>query len=237
MLLTDHTSVNQVLTPIKLKEFTIPNEGTTKLANTGRVGNWIEQQFGIKQNPSTLPDSSYAELKTLGVTRQVAPASIGNVTWEEYSAVRNGMNQYWCTSQPYKKMQRTLWVFWDLVDPDPCNPVYKIRSWHYVDLDSLPMWLTQSLDADYQKAAKTFKRRRYENAQTVKGRYLTLGTKGDSQYVYPNWKFTVRFVRCVLEGVIGTELSNLPAEVDNDPFFNKHDYGLFELDTFKMSKL
>jgi hypothetical protein len=194
MLLTDHDSVNQILEPLKQQSWCIPNQGTTKLANTGRVGNWIEQQFGIKQNCSTKPDSAYAELKTLGVTGKRPMASIGNVSWEEYQKIRDSSYNHWCTSEPMKKMQRTLWVFWLYEDQYSHSPRYRIQSWHYLDFNELDFNTKLILDNDYEACCREIQRRSYGRSRTVSGHYLALGTKGDSDYVYPNWKFTSRFV-------------------------------------------
>lgn len=206
MLLTDHQQVNQVLKPM-LEEFRIPNKGTTKLGNKGRVGNWIEQCFGIAQNSDRAADSPYAELKTMGVSDRIARASIGNVSWEEYQKIKEGRTS-WINSDPFRKMERTLWVFWDRVDRTEYNPSYKLRSWHYVDLNQLDDRHKLCLWSDWEKSQNVIKRSTYERSQCSSGLYLELGTKGDSSYVYPNWKFSTYFVRDVLMGRIGLTLSD-----------------------------
>jgi hypothetical protein len=207
MLLTDHVQVNAVLKPM-LNEFRIPNRTTTKLANKGRVGNWIEQCFGIDQNSDREADSAYAELKTMGISDRVARASIGNVTWDEFQTLKEG-SQSWTNSDPYRKMERTLWVFWERVDRNPYDPSYKLRSWHYVDLKMLPDQDYLTLFHDFEKCREAVRRSsNYYNSRTESGLYLELGTKGDAQYVYPNWKFSTHYIRRIMQGDIGLTLSD-----------------------------
>lgn len=209
MLLTDHQTVNAILAPLRDRAWSIPNEGTTKLGNTGRVGNYIEQQFGISQNCSRAADSTYAELKTMGISRRIAKTSIGNVTYEEYQRIREGKTASWVASDPYRKMERTLWVFWEYADDDPDCPLYRLRSWHYLDLNELDIRDKMILESDYQTSVKSIRRHSYERSTRTSGYYLEMGTKGDSYYVYPNWKFNKEFVEKILRGQLGLTLSDM----------------------------
>jgi hypothetical protein len=198
-----HQLVEQKLSPLKTP-FTIPYDGTsqTKLSNTGRFGFYIERQFKIGPNNDRAADTEYAEFKSVNIknTFTITPISIGTIPEHEYNRLSSHFPHVsFLNSDPFKKMERTLYVFYRKEGWSD-NPTYKVESWVHIDMTTLDDLTKQILENDYWQCVQTmtkhsYRRLSYHTSQNPSTRYLQLSYKGDGYYNYPCWKFSSEFMK------------------------------------------
>lgn len=197
-----HEIVEQVLSPLRATPFEIPLDGTsqTRLANTGRVGFFVERILGILPNNSRSADTEYAEIKTVKITgNSVKPISIGTIPLTEYNRISNSVYPMFESSDPFKKMKKTLYIFYRVVESFG-NPKYIVDGWIHLDMNSISETDKQWLDIDYHKCVEAIKIQSYNklcgsSAKRPSTRYLQLSYKGDACYTYPCWKFSTEWVQ------------------------------------------
>ena len=197
-----HKIVKQVLTPLRENSFEIAVDGTsqTRLANTGRVGFFIERLFGITPNRSRDPDTKYGEIKTVKVTgNSVKPITIGTIPFGEYNRLSSNVYSVFENSDPFKKMKKTLYVFYRQIE-SVGNPYYIIEGWAHLDMQSIPENYRNWLEIDYNHCVNAIKKQSYAKLSGPSGRrpstrYLQLSYKGDTCYTYPCWKFSTEWVQ------------------------------------------
>jgi hypothetical protein len=197
-----HELVEQVLSPLKTP-FTIPYDGTsqTKRTNTGRFGFFIEREFKIGPNNDRSADTTYAEIKSVNIKSKftITPISIGTIPRSEYcDLVENFPKVSFIGSDPYKKMEKTLYVFYRKTDYD--DPEYNIESWVHVSMSSLDDETKLILENDYRLCVEAMVKHSYDKlshntSQNPYTRYLKLSYKGDGYYNYPCWKFSSEFMK------------------------------------------
>lgn len=185
------------------KPFIIEQDGSSQTMhdNTGRVGFFIERNFGILPNNDRNPDFGSWELKT---TRPGKKISIGTMPESEYNAIVRCENNLFFTSEPYRKMRNTLYVIYDKLCDYP-QPEYVVLGWATCQLDSLTAYVKRELNSDYRFICNQIKR--YSSSRnnltahlrqygTISGDYLTLSYKGSGHngYNYPAWGFKGSFI-------------------------------------------
>lgn len=200
------TYVDQVLTPW-VHPFTIVYDGTSQTHpnNHGRVGFFAESKFNVIANSSRSPDLGHTEIKTIRQDfGKYKDMSIGNMTTEEYHRLRcSSKRPMFQDSDPYSKMQQTLFITYCVVEPGD-DPWYSILSWKNINLSELPHNIRMRLQADYDQCVHAIKSYSYKELSTKvripRGatKYLTIAPKGDTQYVYPAWKFRANFLKDIL---------------------------------------
>lgn len=197
-----HEIVEQVLSPLRASPFEIPFDGTsqTRLANTGRFGFFVERIFGISPNSSRDPDTDYGEIKTVRVTgNSVKPISIGTIPIGEYDKLSLSSFPSFESSDPFKKMKKTLYVFYRVVESFG-NPKYIIEGWIHLDMSAILENDRQWLAVDYHHCVEAMKSQSYYKLSGSSGRrpstrYLQLSYKGDACYTYPCWKFSTEWMQ------------------------------------------
>lgn len=201
----NHLMIDSILQPCK-EPFRIPVDGSsqTDLNNHGRFGFFIERLFDIKPNCSREPDLNGVELKTVQTGKKV---TIGTMTDAEYTSINGRKLHYFKTSEPYRKMKNTLFVFYKKIGHDP-EPTYIMEGWNLFSLDNLSTKMIKILQEDYTficEAIKQCSSSRDDLTETImedgsfSGDYLTLSYKGDGKYNYgynyPSWSFKSSFLR------------------------------------------
>lgn len=184
--------------------FIIKEDGTsqTDYCNNGRVGFYVEKQFGIRPNSSRSPDLGIWEIKTV---RPGTKVSIGTMPESEFYNIKNSTSHHFSSSEPYAKMKNTLFVFYDKLEDWP-DPVYIMRGWGACKLDDMSDTIKSVLDTDYRWICKQIAQRASRDSLTdylkkygtISGSYLSLAYKGDRRYVYPAWSFTARFTNSIM---------------------------------------
>jgi hypothetical protein len=200
------TYVDQVLSPW-VSPFKIDYDGTSQTHpnNHGRVGFFAESKFHVAANSDRGPDLGHTEIKTVRSDfGNYKNMSIGLVTKDEYRNLRNSSQRLkFENSEPYKKMHQTLFITYCVVSPGT-NPVYSILSWKNVNLNELPHNIRMRLQADYDQCVHAMKSYSFDElsdkVRIPRGatKYLTIVPKGDTQYVYPSWKFKANFLKDIL---------------------------------------
>ena len=206
MVQLTHKIVKEALTPLKEK-FHIPYDGTsqTRYGNTGRFGFYVERRLGISPNSLREADTEYAEVKSVNIKNKftINPVSIGTIPYHEYRYLKNNFpNVYFTSSDPYKKMLKTLYVFYRKESQD--EPEYKVEQWVHVDIDSLDRLTKQILENDFWFCVKAMSKYTYDTLSNrtdlnPSTQYLRLGYKGDGYYNYPCWKFSPEFLKKMYE--------------------------------------
>lgn len=194
--------VEQTLSHLR-EPFIIQEDGTsqTNLYNNGRVGFHVEKLFGISPNNDRGPDLGTWEIKTV---RPGTKVSIGTMPDSEFRNIKNSLSPLFALSEPYKKMKNTLFVFYDKIESYP-DPVYIMRGWGACKIDSLSDSTKSILQSDYQWICKQIAQRASRDSLTeylkkygtISGNYLSLGYKGDRNYIYPAWSFTGKFMNSI----------------------------------------
>lgn len=194
--------VEQTLSHLR-EPFIIHEDGTsqTNLYNNGRVGFHVEKLFGIRPNSDRGPDLGTWEIKTV---RPGTKVSIGTMPDSEFRNIKHSLSPLFALSEPYKKMKNTLFVFYDKIESYPA-PVYIMRGWGACKIDSLSDPTKSVLQSDYQWICKQIAQRASRDSLTdylkkygiISGSYLSLGYKGDRNYVYPAWSFTGKFMNSI----------------------------------------
>lgn len=196
-------NVEQILSPLR-QPFIIHEDGTsqTDLRNHGRVGFHVEKLFGILPNNDRAPDLGTWEIKTLQPGSKV---SIGTMPDSEFRYIKNSTSHVFSLSEPYKKMKNTLFVFYDKIEDWP-DPVYIMRGWGASRLDIMSDTTKSILDSDYRRICKEIANQPSRDSLTkylkkygtISGNYLSLGYKGDRDYIYPAWSFSARFMNSII---------------------------------------
>jgi hypothetical protein len=185
--------------------FIITEDGSpqTDLKNKGRVGFYIEKSLGILPNNSREPDFGEWELKTVNMKNLAV--SIGTIPRTEFNSIKNSSEHVFEMSDPYQKMRKTIFVYYQKISSDP-TPQYKLHGWKDCKLDSNHADIKKTLDEDYTRACEFIKRTDDYQSLTqaltqkgVRGTYLSLTYKGDKTHVYPSWKFTTKFMRTLMK--------------------------------------
>lgn len=185
--------------------FIIAEDGTpqTDLRNKGRVGFYIEKLLGIPPNNSRSPDFGEWELKTVN-TKNLS-VSIGTIPRTEFSNIKNSSTHVFDMSDPYQKMRKTIFVYYQKVSMAPV-PEYMLHGWKDFSLDNNHDEIKKVLDEDYARACEFIKQAADYQSLTsaltkkgVRGTYLSLTYKGDKVHVYPSWKFTTKFMRTLMK--------------------------------------
>lgn len=183
--------------------FIIEDNGSsqTSLANKGRVGLFVERLFGIDANKSRKPDFGEWELKTV---KPATAVSIGTMPLKEFTRIKNTKSFKFDESDPYAKMKKTIFVYYDRVSEYP-QPFYVMHGWGVCQIDKLSNHIVETLNRDYTSACKliqdcdnyddlTYYLRNYGSGG---GKYLSLTYKGDRHYIYPSWKFSASFMNAI----------------------------------------
>ena len=196
-------NVEQILGHLR-EPFIIKEDGTaqTNRLNNGRMGFYVEKQFGILPNSSRAPDLGNWEIKTV---RPGTKVSIGTMPDDEFYKIKNSSSNFFSLSEPYKKMKNTLFVFYDKLEDWP-DPVYIVRGWGACKLDDMSDTVKNVLDTDYKWICKQIAQRASRDSLTdylkkygtISGTYLSLAYKGDRSYIYPAWSFTSRFTNSIM---------------------------------------
>lgn len=204
--------IAEILIPYQ-QPFSLSLDGTsqTHVKNTGRFGYFVERLFDIKPNRDRGPDLHGVEIKTVQIRgRMIRPVSIGTIPRQEHAHLVQHDNTVFEHSDPYRKMRRTLWVFYQK-HPGQLHqdhPAYAIQSWCLTDLDCLDPEIQQQLQSDYAQCVDFMRSHTYEQLCKLRGaprtRMLGLSFKGDAQYTYPSWKFKTAWLRCVHERCVHT---------------------------------
>lgn len=192
--------IENILSPF-VNPFIIEVDGSaqTSLYNNGRVGFFVERKFGIIPNNSQKPDWNGYEIKTL---RYGKPISIGTMPEDEFRNIRNSPSHYWTSSNPYKKMKQSIFVFYENVDSnDVYRPQYVLKGWSIIDFEQMPEYIKGHLQLDYQNICEQIKHLKNRDSLIddlkdnggISGHYLKLGYKGDRNYIYPAWSFLGKF--------------------------------------------
>jgi hypothetical protein len=199
-----HNIVEQVLTPLK-NPFIISFDGTsqTRSTNTGRFGFHIERQFNILPNSDRSADTEYAEIKSVNIknTFTVKPISIGTIPIREYNRlVSNFPHVSFFNSDPFKKMSKTLYVFYRKKGGHYDDAVYSVDSWVHFDMSNLDDSTKTILENDYWQCVQAMSNYSYDrlscsSSQNPSTRYLQLSYNGDGYYNYPCWKFSTEFLK------------------------------------------
>lgn len=198
--------IDKLLTPWT-SPFRIDYDGTSQThpKNHGRVGFFAESRFNIRANCDRGPDLGHTEIKTIRRDfGNYKDMTIGNVTSKEYhSLIRSSQRPMFRDSDPYSKMQQTLFITYCVVEPGT-NPLYSFLYWKNVNLSGLPHHIRMRLQSDYDYCIYAMKSYSYDalstRVQIPRGatKYLTIAPKGDTQYMYPAWKFRANFLKDVL---------------------------------------
>lgn len=199
-----HDIVEHVLTPLK-KPFIIQYDGTsqTKSTNTGRFGFYIERQFNILPNNDRSADTEYAEFKSVNIKNNftVKPISIGTIPIQEYNRLVSFFpNVSFINSDPFKKMSKTLYIFYRKKGGYYTDAEYHVDSWVHIDMANLDEMTLRILENDYWQCVQTMTKYSYNRlscstSQNPNTHYLQLGYKGDGYYNYPCWKFSTAFLK------------------------------------------
>jgi hypothetical protein len=184
--------------------FTIKEDGTsqTRLTNRGRVGFHVERLFGIMPNKDRGSDFKDCELKTLQPGNKV---TIGTMPNEEFDRIKRESIHQFETSDPFKKMKKTLFVVYTNLSKIP-EPTYYMNGWGLLDLTTLNEPTKRILQLDYEHICETIASKcnsrddvtRYlRNYGSISGKYLSLAYKGagDNGYNYPAWSFQSTFMK------------------------------------------
>ena len=190
------------------KPFIIEQDGSSQTMhdNTGRVGFFIERNFGILPNNDRSPDLGSWELKT---TRPGKKISIGTMPESEHRKIVTSDEYSFFDSEPYKKMKNTLFVVYDKLTDYP-QPEYVMLGWAMCKLDLLSDYVKKELDSDYRFICKQIKRysttrdnltAHLRQCGTISGDYLTLSYKGSGYcgYNYPAWSFKGSFIKQIIK--------------------------------------
>jgi hypothetical protein len=198
--------IDQVLTPWA-SPFRINYDGTSQThpKNYGRVGFFAESRFNVAANCDRGPDLGHTEIKTIrqDESGNYKDITIGNITKDEYNRLTSLKRPLFTDSDPYSKMQQTLFIPYCVVEPGD-DPWYAFMSWKNVNLNNLPHNIRLKLQADYDQCIHAMKSYSYDALSTKvriprgETKYLTIAPKGDTQYVYPAWKFKANFLKDVL---------------------------------------
>jgi hypothetical protein len=185
--------------------FIITEDGTpqTDLRNKGRFGLYIEKSLGVLPNKSREPDFGEWELKTVNV--KTPAVSIGTIPRTEFNSIKNSSEHFFEMSNPYQKMRKTIFVYYQKISSDP-SPEYKLHGWKDFKLNDNHDDIKRILDEDYTRACEFIKQSHDYQSLTqavtnkgVRGTYLSLTYKGDKTHVYPSWKFTTKFMRTLMK--------------------------------------
>jgi hypothetical protein len=207
-MLLNQKIVTNILSPYTLEPFEIVEDGTsqTALSNNGRLGFFVEAAFGVTPNSSRLPDLGEWELKTVQLSGAAPkPITIGVVPEHEYRKIKYGSDKpHFSSSDPYKKMKNTLYIFYKNIGKTD-SPVYIIDRWRMFSLDTMSIRHRSILQSDYQTCVWAMKNKTYADLSKSKNnlpktRYLGLTYKGDKKYTYPAWRFSTEFITDVYHG-------------------------------------
>jgi hypothetical protein len=197
------TLIEEILSPLRTP-FIIKEDGTsqTKLTNTGRVGFYVERQFGIVANNSREPDLGLWEIKSAQLNKKITIGTMPNL---EFDNIYKQSVHTWSNSEPYKKMKNTLLVIYEKLQSRP-EPKYIMHGWGACRLESMSNETKKILQEDYEFICNHIKQssssrdgltRNIMNHGSVSGDYLSLVYKGDGQngYNYPAWAFQASFTK------------------------------------------
>jgi hypothetical protein len=197
------TLIEKILSPLRTP-FVIKEDGTsqTKLTNTGRVGFYVERQFGIVANNSREPDLGKWEIKSAQLNKKI---TIGTMPNSEFDNIYKNSVHNWSDSEPYKKMKNTLLIIYEKLQSRP-EPKYIMQGWGACSLDLMNDNTKKILQEDYEFICNYIKQNSTsrDNLTTylmtygsISGTYLSLAYKGDGQngYNYPAWSFQASFTK------------------------------------------
>jgi len=183
--------------------FVIKEDGTsqTQLTNRGRVGFYVERLFNISPNNDRAPDIGRWELKTVCKGKKI---TIGTMPDAEVRQICQQAKHDFSKSDPYKKMENTLFVIYDKISDFP-EPSYVMHGWGTCQLNSMSQWVKDELQNNYQYICRVISAKSHDQDTLTKflqkhgsisGKFLSLGYKGQgySGYNYPAWSFTTKFV-------------------------------------------
>jgi hypothetical protein len=198
-------TIEQVLGHLR-EPFIIAEDGSsqTRLSNHGRVGFYVERQFGILPNRDRSPDFGDYELKTTQPDKKI---SIGTMPESEFARIKREATHIFAESNPYAKIKNTLLVVYTKLSsyPEPC---YYMNGWGLLNLEKMSDRDKLILQEDYNCICEIIKK--YCNSRdevtdflrsngSISGKYLTLSYKGqgDWGYNYPAWGFQAKFMKLV----------------------------------------
>lgn len=201
--------VKKILSPY-VDPFKIADNGSsqTNFYNHGRLGFFIESKFGVVPNSERGPDLGAGswEIKTVLIKKGSPGAiSIGTVPEYEYRRIKHGPdNQQFVSSDPFKKMKKTLYVYYTKTE-DLVDPLYTVDRWKLVDLEDVGAKKAMILREDYKKCVWVMKNYSYAQLSSkkcpiTKTHYLSLSCKGDKDYTYPAWKFNSTWTKDIYHG-------------------------------------
>jgi hypothetical protein len=193
----------EILDPLLGKPILIMEDGTsqTRLTNTGRFGFYVERLFGIQPNSSQAPDLDHVgEIKTVQIKgNRFGSCSIGTMSWDDWHEITQGTARSWDLSPPYRKMRKTLFVFYTKAGTQQ-QPTYLIDRYVMVDFDSVDQELKHELEQDYENIReRMIQSKGYGTCDFswLGNLYLSAGIKGDSCYVYPSFNFKPRLMKVI----------------------------------------
>jgi hypothetical protein len=191
----------QILDPLIGETITIMEDGTSQmnLRNTGRFGFYVERLFGIRPNSNQAPDLAHVgEIKTVQIKGQrFGSCSIGTMSWDNWHEITEGPARSWTNSPPYRKMRRTLFVFYTKAGTKQ-QPTYRIDRYVMVNFDALDPDLISEIEQDYENIrGRMIQSKGYGvcDFAWLGNLYLSAGTKGDSRYVYPSFNFKSQLMK------------------------------------------
>ena len=193
----------EILDPLIDRKIIITEDGTsqTRLSNTGRFGFYVERLFKIRPNNSQSPDhDTIGEIKTIQIKgKNFGSCSIGTISQDNWDDIVSGRAASWRTSPPFRKMKKTLFVFYvkDMQGPEP---VYQIKKYVLIDFEHMGEYIDSNLEEDYQAIRNRMRRSRGYggcNFAHLNNIYLCAGVKGDSYYAYPSFSFKPRLLKAI----------------------------------------
>ena len=193
----------KILDPLIDKTIIINEDGTsqTRLNNTGRFGFYVERLFDISPNNSQSPDhDTIGEIKTVQIKgNSFSDCSIGTISQSDWHSIVNGSAGTWETSPPFKKMKKTLFVFYTK-DNQGRTPTYQIKRYVLIDFELAGESIKYELEQDFQ----AIRNRMIDSNgygccdfSYMDNLYLKAGVKGDSYYVYPSFSFKSRLLKVI----------------------------------------
>jgi hypothetical protein len=197
-----HQLVEQSLMPLKGNTFQIDYDGSSQTHpdNSGIFGFFIERLFKIHPNSCRAADTEYAEIKTVKIEgNSFKSVSIGTIPESEYRKIRAN-NLTFEQSDPFKKMQKTLYIFYRKTYNEEYNLEFTIDSWIHMDMNFIHEFDKNALERDFQECVYAMKEQSYEDLSDSgcyrpKTKFLQLTYKGNSYYKYPSWKFSSAWMK------------------------------------------
>lgn len=206
--------INEILNPYR-KPFYIPVTGSplTYPGNTGRVGFFVESLFDIKPNNLRTPDTPFFELKTI---RNGGSVSICTMSEKELLRIHDTRDDNFFNSEPYQKMQKTLYVKYEKIPFRLENTYYRLLDWSLIDFDQIDIKIKKTIQGNYASICRDIlclcqmpedwkNRSAYvrghayrnlltlflEEFGTISYKHLALSYKGKHKgyHTYPSWSF------------------------------------------------